>query len=66
MDGLCFNKASGDIVLAKAPAAALAFTNANCRAGYEIIFETLCFSNTTGDVVFAEEAPIDATQTARK
>jgi hypothetical protein len=64
MDELCFNKASGDIVLAKTPAALPTFTNANCRAGYEIIFETLCISKTTGDIVSAE--PFDAMQTAKK
>ena len=51
-----------EAVAYEAPATTATFTNANCSAGYEIIFETLCFSNTTGDVVFAEEAPM---QTAK-
>lgn len=53
MNGLCYNRMSGDVVMAEIAAAAPVLTDANCRAGYAILFETMCYSRTTGDIEFA-------------
>ena len=77
MDGLCFNKTSGDIVQAEAsglaperqreaPAAARILTDANCQAGYAILLNSLCFSRTTGDIVLADDTPSATIQAASK
>lgn len=65
LDGLCYNKTSGDIVLTEMSAATRVYTNANCPAGYTILLETLCFSSKTGDIMFAEDKPGMAVQAKR-
>lgn len=50
MHGHCYNNTSGDVVLAETPVSIPAFTDANCRAGYTILLETVCYSNVTGDI----------------
>ncbi len=53
LSGFCYDKISGDIVVAQTASSPLAFNEASCRAGYAILFETLCYSNVTGDIEVA-------------
>ena len=57
MHGLCYNKASGDMVQAATAVSTPALTDANCRAGYTILLETMCYSKVTGDIELPNTAP---------
>lgn len=57
MDGHCYDKFSGDIVLAERRLSIPAFTAADCRAGYTILFGTLCYSQATGDIELPDDKP---------
>lgn len=57
MDGHCYDKISGDIVLAEGHVAPRILTSGNCRAGYMILFDTFCYSNVTGDIELPDNTP---------
>ena len=61
---LCLKIADGNIALPSPQVAAVRYSNANCRNGYDILAANLCMSSRTGDIVFAAETAVTAT--ARK
>ena len=58
---LCMKFSNGDIVMPTPQVAAVRYTNANCRNGYEILATNQCMSSKTGDIVFAAETPVTTT-----
>ena len=58
---LCLKIADGNIALPSPQVAAVRYSNANCRNGYEIRAANLCVRSKADDIVFAAETAIDAT-----